>query len=74
VQSAVYDNSVAESLFATLKTELIYRRTWPSRRPAKSAVFEFIAGWYNQNRRHSSLGYLSPADVERRTSQISLAA
>src|SRR5262249_27346193 len=41
-----WDSSVAESFFATLKTELIYRQTWPSRRLAKSAVFEFIAGWY----------------------------
>ena len=69
-----WDNSVAESFFATLKTELIYRHIWPSRRFAKSAVFEFIAGWYNQHRRHSTLGYLSPADVERRTPPINLAA
>ncbi len=69
-----WDNSVAESFFATLKTELIYRHIWPSRRVAKSAVFEFIAGWYNQHRRHSTLGYLSPADVERRTPPVTLAA
>jgi len=65
-----WDNSVAESFFATLKTELIYRQIWPSRRVAKSAIFEFIAGWYNQHRRHSTLGYLSPSDVERRTPQL----
>jgi transposase InsO family protein len=41
---------------------------------AKSAVFELIAGWYNQYRRHSTLGYLSPADVERRTPPVTLAA
>jgi len=69
-----WDNSVAESFFATLKTELIYRHIWPSRRIATSAVFEFIAGWYNQHRRHSTLGYLSPADVERRTPPVTLAA
>jgi putative transposase len=68
------DNSVAESFFATLKTELIYRHIWPSRRVAKSAIFDFIAGWYNQHRRHSTLGYLSPADVERRTPPATLAA
>jgi transposase InsO family protein len=48
-----WDNSVAESFFATLKTELIYRHVWPTRRQAELAVFEFIAGWYNQHRRHS---------------------
>ena len=68
------DNSVAESFFATLKTELIYRHPWPTRRQAKLAVFEFIAGWYNQHRRHSTLGYSSPAEVERRTSLATLVA
>jgi transposase InsO family protein len=69
-----WDNAVAESFFATLKNELIYRHVWPSRRLAKLAIFEFIAGWYNQYRRHSTLGYSSPADVERRTSPATLAA
>ena len=69
-----WDNSVAESFFATLKTELIYRHVWPTRRQAELAVFEFIAGWYNQHRRHSTLGYSSPAEVERRTSYATLAA
>jgi transposase InsO family protein len=55
-----WDNAVAESFFATLKTELIYRHVWPSRGAAKLAVFEFIAGWYNHHRCHSTLGYLSP--------------
>ena len=68
-----WDNSVAESFFAILKTELIYRHSWPSRRLAESAIFEFIAGWYNQHRRHSTLGYRSPADVERRTPLATLA-
>ena len=62
-----WDNAVAESFFATLKSELVYRHAWPTRRLAESAIFEFIAGWYNQHRRHSTLGYLSPAEVERRT-------
>lgn len=69
-----WDNAVAESFFATLKTELIYRHVWPTRRQAESAIFEFIAGWYNQHRRHSALGFLSPAEVERRTSPAALAA
>ena len=69
-----WDNAVAESFFATLKTELIYRHVWPTRRHAELAIFEFIAGWYNQHRRHSTLGYSSPADVERRTSAATRAA
>jgi putative transposase len=69
-----WDNSVAESFFATLKTELIYRHVWPTRRHAQLAIFEFIAGWYNQHRRHSTLGYLSPADVERRTPPVAALA
>ena len=69
-----WDNAVAESFFATLKSELIYRHVWPTRRHAELAIFEFIAGWYNQHRRHSTLGYRSPADVERRTSAATLAA
>jgi putative transposase len=69
-----WDNAVAESFFATLKNELIYRHVWSTRRHAQLAIFEFIAGWYNQHRRHSTLGYCSPAEVERRTSLASLAA
>jgi transposase InsO family protein len=69
-----WDNAVAESFFATLKNELIYRHVWPTRRHAELAIFEFIAGWYNLHRRHSTLGYCSPAEVERRTSPGIIAA
>lgn len=69
-----WDNAVAESCFSTLKAELIYRHSWPTRRHAESAIFAFIAGWYTQHRRHSALGYLSPAEVERRTASVTLAA
>jgi transposase InsO family protein len=47
---------------------------WPTRRHAQLAILEFIAGWYNQHRRHSTLGYSSPADVERRTLPATLTA
>jgi transposase InsO family protein len=57
-----------------IKTELIYRQVWPTRRHAELAIFEFIAGWHNQHRRHSTLSYSSPAEVERRTSPVTLAA
>jgi transposase InsO family protein len=63
-----WDNAVAESFFATIKTELIHRQAWPTRTAARQAVFEYIEGWYNTRRRHSSLGYLSPAAYENGTS------
>ena len=59
-----WDNAVAESFFATLKTELVYRRSWTSRLELRAALFEYIEGWYNTRRRHSTLGYLSPATFE----------
>jgi putative transposase len=61
-----YDNAVAESFFATLKWELLDRQSWPTRAAARSAVFEYIEIWYNRQRRHSSLGYLSPLQYEQR--------
>ena len=62
-----YDNAVAESFFATLKKELVHRRSWPTRRELTSEAFEYIEAFYNRTRRHSTLGYLSPADYETRT-------
>ena len=62
-----WDNAVAESFFATVETELIDRLPhgrWETRSQARSAVFGFIETWYNSRRRHSSLGYLSPAQYE----------
>jgi transposase InsO family protein len=59
-----YDNAVAESFFATLKKELVHRRTWPTCRELTSEVFEYIEAFYNNSRRHSTLGYLSPAVFE----------
>ncbi|QUF08304.1 IS3 family transposase [Actinosynnema pretiosum subsp. pretiosum] len=57
-------NAVAESFFATIKTELPDRQPWPTRTSAHKAIFEYIEGWYNTRRLHSSLGYLSPATYE----------
>jgi transposase InsO family protein len=59
-----WDNAVAESFFATIKTELLHRKPWPTRAAARQAIFEYVEGWYNIRRRHSSLGYLSPAAYE----------
>jgi transposase InsO family protein len=59
-----WDNAVAESFFATLKTELVYRSAWPTRAALRHAVFEFIEVFYNRRRLHSTLGYCSPAEYE----------
>ena len=59
-----WDNAVAESFFATIKRELIETRAWPTRAGLRRAVFEYIEGWYNTHRLHSTLGYLSPAQYE----------
>jgi putative transposase len=61
-----YDNAMAESFFATLECELLNRRLLRTQAEGRMAVFEFIEGWYNSHRRHSSIGYLSPNEFERR--------
>jgi putative transposase len=60
-----YDNAMCESFFATLECELLDRRRFKTQAEARIAVFEFIEGFYNPRRRHSSIGYLSPIDFER---------
>lgn len=59
-----WDNAVAESFFATLKTELVFRQRWSRRIELREAVFEFIEVFYNRQRLHSSLDYKTPAQVE----------
>jgi len=59
-----YDNAPIESLFGTLKTELVHHRAYRTREEAKSDIFFYIEGFYNRRRRHSALGYLSPVDFE----------
>jgi putative transposase len=61
------DNAMAESFIATLKSELVHRRRFPDREVAKSAVFEYLEGFYNRHRLHSALSYRSPADYEEAT-------
>jgi transposase InsO family protein len=59
-----WDNAVAESFFATLKRELVDRRSWPTRACLYRAIFSYIEGWFNTRRLHSSLDYRSPAQYE----------
>jgi putative transposase len=61
-----YDNALCESFFATLECELLDRRRFRTQAEARMAVFEFLEGFYNPQRRHSALGYLSPINYERR--------
>ena len=58
------DNAVAESFFATLECELLDRYDWPTRQALRTAVFDFIEVFYNRQRRHSTLDYLTPVDYE----------
>ncbi len=66
-KGSCFDNAVAESFFATLKKELVHRRSWPTRRELTSEVFEYVEAFYNRARRHSTLGYLSPMEFETST-------
>ena len=68
-----WDNAVAESFFATLKVELVHDATWSTRTVARTELFEYIEIFYNGQRRHSALAYLSPRAFERRREQEALA-
>ena len=59
-----YDNAMVESVFKTIKSELVWRTSFASRDQASKAIGQYIEGFYNPRRRHSSLGYVSPAKFE----------
>jgi transposase InsO family protein len=61
-----YDNSMVETFFKSLKAELIWHQKWETRSQAEGAIFQYINGFYNPRRRHSSLGGKSPLAFERR--------
>jgi putative transposase len=61
-----YDNAMAESFFATLECELLDRMRFDTQTEARRAVFEWLEGWYNSHRRHSSIGSFAPNEFERR--------
>jgi len=69
-----WDNAVAESFFATVEVELIEDSDWHTRAEARTAIFEFLEVWYNRQRRHSSLGYLTPAEFDKRLREAPRAA
>ena len=61
-----YHNAAVETFFKTIKAELVWRRSWETRRKAEMAIFEHINGFYNPRRRHSALGWKSPIAFEQR--------
>ena len=69
-----WDNAVAESFFKTLKTELIHQMERKSIQTTKIEVFEFIEVWYNRQRIHASLGYMTPEQYGRNLNQLQKAA
>jgi putative transposase len=60
-----YDNAVAERFFSTLEFELLMKNDWHTREDARRAIFWYIERWCNRKRRHSTLGYISPAEYEQ---------
>lgn len=60
-----FDNAITEAFFATLECELLVRQTFRTQTQARIALFDYIEGFYNPHRRHSALGYCSPAEYER---------
>lgn len=61
-----FDNAAVETFFKTIKAELLWQRSWPTRRSAELAIFEYVNGFYNPRRRHSALGWKSPLAFERK--------
>ena len=59
-----YDNAPTESWFATLKRELVYRTSYTTHAEARQDIFEYIEIWYNRQRKHSTIGYMSPIAYE----------
>lgn len=62
-----YDNAMLESFFSSLKTECVHQHTYQSRSEAQASIFEWIEVFYNRQRRHSSLAYVSPIAYEQQT-------
>ncbi|MHB8761995.1 MAG: IS3 family transposase [Coriobacteriia bacterium] len=69
-----HDNTVTESVMATIKKDCVHRHRFKTRDEARFAIFDYIEGFYNPHRRHSSLGNLSPVEFERRLERRRLQA
>lgn len=65
-RKTAYDNAVAESFFSNLKNEWVHHHDFSSREEAKLAIFDYIECFYNTQRIHQSLGYLTPVEMEKR--------
>ena len=65
-----FDNALCESFFATLECELLDRQRFRTQAEARMAIFDFIEGWYNPQRRHSSIGYHSPISFEQENASL----
>jgi putative transposase len=61
-----YDNAPMESFFHTLKVELVRQRRWATHDEARRDLFAYLEGYYNRQRSHSAIGYLTPEQAERR--------
>ncbi len=61
----LHDNAIVETFFKTIKAELVWRRTWETRRQAETGIFQYINGFYKPRRRHSALRGKSPLAFER---------
>ena len=68
------DNALIESFWSSMQSELLDRQSWTSQVELASAMFEWIEGWYNRHRRHSSLGIVSPAGFEQLDNNLMVAA
>ena len=62
-----WDNAPMESFFGTLKTELVHRGEYPDRDAARRDLFAYIEGYYNRQRRHSAIGYITPEQAEAKS-------
>jgi transposase InsO family protein len=69
-----WDNAVAESFFATLKTELVHDAHWKTRDEARTAIFHYLEVFYNRRRLHSTIGYVSPVEFELMNEELRIAA
>jgi len=72
--ASAFDNALMESFWGSMQLELLDRRTWQTRAELATAMFDWIEAFYNRTRRHSALGYLSPAEFEDRHAEQPVAA